>query len=66
MPKPILFKKQKMTKTAQEIQDRIFRKMSVERKIKLWSDFFKLSKELSDGKTYYGPNGSKASPGKCR
>ncbi len=42
-------------KTAQDIQDDIFRRMSAERKIELWSQFLKLTKDLSGGgeKVYF-------------
>ncbi len=43
-------------KTGQDIQDKLFKKMSAERKIELWSNFFKLVKDLSGGKIYYGTN----------
>lgn len=53
-------------KTDQDIQDDIFRRMSAERKIGLWSQFFKLTKDLSGGKIYYGTNRPKTSFDKCR
>lgn len=36
-----------MKKTAQQIQDQIFRKMSAERKIKLASSFWHFAKEMA-------------------
>lgn len=41
-------------KSAQDIQDEIFRKMSAERKIKLASDFFRFARELNPKYFFYG------------
>lgn len=41
-------------KTAQDIQDEIFRKMSVARKIKLMSDFFRFAHDLNPEGLRYG------------
>ncbi len=50
-------------KTGQDIQDDLFKKMSAERKIELWSNFFKLIKDLSKGKIHYETNRPKRSSG---
>lgn len=41
-------------KSAQDIQDEIFRKMSMEKKIELWANFWLLGKELEKNKQAYG------------
>lgn len=41
-------------KSAQEIQDEIFRKMTAERKVKLASDFFRFARELNPKHFFYG------------
>jgi hypothetical protein len=46
----------KQPKSAQVIQDEIFRKMSAERKIKLTSDFFHFMTKLNP---YYFKNGAR-------
>jgi len=53
-----------MKKTAQEIQDSIFRKMSVDRKIKLGSGFWRLAKTLDGDKIDFRINGSSPLTGK--
>ena len=53
-----------MKKTAQEIQDDIFRKMSANRKIKLGSDLWRLAKSLDSDKIDFRINGSATSAGK--
>ena len=52
-------------KTAQEIQDDIFRKMPADKKIKLGSEFWLFAKKLSGNNFYYGRR-PKASFGKNR
>lgn len=46
-------------RSAQDIQDSIFKRMSVDRKIELSSDFWKLAMDLSGKKFDYGNNRSK-------
>lgn len=46
----------KNTKSAQEIQDDIFRGMDADQKVKLGSDFWKLAKDLVGDKIDYGKN----------
>ena len=53
-------------KTAQEIQDDIFRKMTTDRKIRLGSQLWLLAKELTKEKGFYGNNRSKTTVGKGR
>ena len=43
-------------KSAQDIQDDIFRKMPVEKKVELWSKLWLLGKELGKNKQAYGNN----------
>jgi len=43
----IMKRKIAIKKSAQDIQDEIFRKMSAEKKLKLASDFFKVAKILN-------------------
>lgn len=50
-------------KSAQDIQDNIFRRMSVNRKIELSSDFWKLATYLSGKKFNYGNNRSEKTLG---
>lgn len=38
---------------AQEIQDAIFRRMSVERKLELWAQLWFLAKELRSSNSFY-------------
>ena len=52
---------ERSTKTAQEIQDEIFKKMSADEKIKLGADLWKLAKELDRNKIDYGTKRSKTS-----
>lgn len=47
-----------MKKTAQQIQDDIFRKMSADRKIKLGSEMWRLAKSLDSDKIDFRKNGS--------
>lgn len=47
-----------MKKTAQQIQDDIFKKMSADRKIKLGSDMWRLAKSLDSKKIDFRKNGS--------
>jgi len=53
-------------KSAQEIQDEIFRKMSADRKILLGSQLWQLAKELAGGKINYGTNRSQTTSGRNR
>jgi len=53
-----------MKKTAQQIQDEIFRKMSANRKVKLGSDMWRLAKALNGEKIDFRVNGSTTSAGK--
>lgn len=62
-----------MKKTAQQIQDEIFKKMSANQKIRLGSSFWKLAKSIDSNKidfrqkivnVYYRVNGSTTSTGK--
>lgn len=40
----------KSNKSAQDTQDAIFRKMSADKKIELWSKFWRLARDLSGSK----------------
>ena len=53
-----------MKKTAQSIQDEIFKKMSADQKIKLGSDLWRLAKSLDSDKIDFRINGSATSSGK--
>lgn len=53
--------KQKNKKSAQEIQDEIFRRMSADRKVELGSQLWRLAKDLVGDKIHYGANRPKAS-----
>ncbi len=53
-----------MKKTAQQIQDDIFRKMSANRRIKLGSSMWRFAKSLDSKKIDYRVNGSTTSTGK--
>lgn len=46
----------RIKKSAQEIQDEIFRKMSEDRKIEIGSQLWQLAKELAGDKIRYGIN----------
>lgn len=46
-----------MKKTAQEIQDEIFKKMLVEQKIKLASSFWSFAKQMAGDRIYHKMNG---------
>ena len=48
-------------KTAQEIQDEIFRKMPADKKMELGSQLWRLAKELVGEKINYGTNRSQTS-----
>lgn len=54
----------KVKKTAQEIQDEIFRKMSSDKKIEVGSQLWMLAKDLVGDKINYGKR-SKTSFNKC-
>ncbi len=53
-------------KTAQEIQDEIFKKMPADRKLELGSQLWLLAKELAKEKVCYGVNRPKTIVGKSR
>ncbi len=57
-------KKYPKNKTAQEIQDEIFKKMSADRKIEIASLLWRLGKSLDSDKINYATRRSKASFGK--
>ena len=48
----------KLSKSAEDKQDELFRQMSAEKKIKLASDFFKLARTIKDSKPVYGTRGT--------
>ena len=52
------------TKTAQEIQDNIFRKMSADRKIEVGAQLWQLAKNLVGDKIYYERKRPKTSLGR--
>jgi len=53
--------KSKNQKSAQDIQDEIFRKMSADKKIEIASKLWLLAKELAGNKIIYGRNRPKTS-----
>lgn len=53
-----------MKKTAQQIQDQIFRKWSADKKIKFGSGMWRFAKELAGDKIDFRINGSTSSAGK--
>lgn len=53
--------KNKKQKSAQDIQDEIFRKMSADQKLELAAQLWLLAKELDSNKINYGINRPKAS-----
>ena len=56
----------KAKKTAQEIQDRIFKKMSADRKIEIGSQLWRLGKDIVGNKINYASRRSKKSFGQYR
>lgn len=48
-----------MMKTAQDIQDDIFRKMTADEKSKVWAGLWILAKDLASNKITHGTDGSK-------
>jgi len=62
MKKQILKRK----KTAQEVQDTIFRKMSADKKLELGAQLWQLAKDLVGNKIRYETRRSKASFSKSR
>lgn len=46
-----------MKKTAQQIQDQIFKKMSAEKKLKLISSFWNFAKEMAGERIYHNIDG---------
>ena len=56
----------KRQKTAQEIQDDIFRKMSADRKLELGSQLWQMAKDLVGDKISYGTSRSQTSFSKNR
>lgn len=55
-----------MKKTAQQIQDEIFRKMSVEKKIRLASSFWSFAKTMAGDRIYHKVNGIRKNTQKNR
>lgn len=53
-------------KSAQEIQDEIFRKMPADKKLLLGSQLWRLAKELTGNKINYGTSRSQTSFGRHR
>ncbi len=53
-------------KTAQDIQDDIFRKMSADKRLEVWVGLWRLAKDLTGDKIIYGTNGSQNASGKHR
>jgi len=53
-----------MMKTAQEIKDEIFKKMTADEKLNVWVGLWRLAKDLTGDKINYGTNRSKTSSGK--
>ena len=53
--------KLQLKKSAQEMQDDIFRKMTADKKIEIGSQLWQLAKNLAGDKINYGKNRSKAS-----
>jgi hypothetical protein len=51
-----LKQKLQFEKSAQDLQDEIFRKMSADKKIKLGSQLWQLAKDLAGNKFYHGRN----------
>jgi len=49
----------KTIKTAQDIQDDIFRKMSADQRLEVWVGLWRLAKDLAGDKINYGTNRSK-------
>ncbi len=49
----------RMIKTAQDIQDDIFRKMSADERLEVWVGLWRLAKDLAGNKITYGTNRSK-------
>lgn len=47
-----------MAKTAQDIQDDIFRKMSADERLEVWSKLWRLAKDLTGNKINHGSNRS--------
>lgn len=58
--------KPNLKKSAQEIQDEIFRKMSPDKKILVGSQLWRLAKTLAGEKINYGINRPKTSSGRYR
>lgn len=58
--------KGKNKKSAQEIQDDIFRKMSADKKLKVAAGLWLLAKDLAGEKINYGTNRPTTSVGKSR
>ena len=57
-------KKLKSKKSAQDIQDDIFRKMSPDRRVEIGSQLWQLAKELVGNKINYGANRPQTSSNK--
>lgn len=55
-----------MAKTAQNIQDDIFRKMSADEKMEVWVGLWRLAKDLTGNKITYGSNRSENASRKYR
>lgn len=46
----------RLVKTAQDVQDDIFRKMSADKRLEVWAMLWKLAKDLAGNKINYGEN----------
>lgn len=53
----------RLAKTAQDIQDDIFRKMSADKRLEVWSMLWQLAKDIAGNKITYGANRSKNASG---
>ncbi len=56
----------KIAKTAQDIQDDVFRRMSADERFEVWVGLWRLAKDLAGDKITYGTNGSQSASGKHR
>lgn len=56
----------KPVKTAQDVQDDIFRKMSADKRLKVWAMLWRLARDLAGNKMTYGTIRSKDTSNKYR
>lgn len=56
----------KLVKTAQDVQDDVFRKMSPDKRLEVWAMLWQMAKDIAGNKMVYGTDRSKNASGEYR